>query len=31
MEGNAICERMTGTLRREPLDRLLIVNEHHLR
>ncbi len=28
---NAICERMIGTLRREGLDRLLIVNEHHLR
>ena len=27
---NAICERMIGTLRREVLDRLLIVNEHHL-
>src|SRR5438874_1929560 len=28
---NAICETMTGTLRRDVLDRLLIVNEHHLR
>jgi hypothetical protein len=28
---NAICERIIGTLRREALDRLLIVNEHHLR
>jgi transposase InsO family protein len=28
---NAICARMIGTLRRELLDRLLIVNEHHLR
>ena len=27
---NAICERLIGTLRRELLDRLLIVNEHHL-
>jgi putative transposase len=28
---NAICERVIGTLRQEVLDRLLIVNEHHLR
>jgi putative transposase len=28
---NAICERMIGSLRREVFDRLLIVNEHHLR
>jgi transposase len=28
---NAICERMIGTLRRELFDRLLIVNEDHLR
>jgi hypothetical protein len=30
MRGNAICERIIGTLRRELFDRLLIVNEHHL-
>jgi putative transposase len=28
---NAICERMIGTLRRELPDRLLIVNDYHLR
>jgi transposase InsO family protein len=28
---NAVCERMIGTLRREPFDRLLIVNENHVR
>ena len=28
---NVICERIIGTLRRELFDRLLIVNEHHLR
>jgi putative transposase len=28
---NAICERIIGTPRRELFDRVLIVNEHHLR
>jgi putative transposase len=28
---NAICERMIGTLRRELLDRIMIVNQRHLR
>jgi transposase InsO family protein len=28
---NAICERMVGTLRRDLLDRILIVNQAHLR
>jgi putative transposase len=28
---NAICQRLISTLRRELLDRLLIINEHHLR
>jgi putative transposase len=31
MRGNAICERMIGSLRRELSGRLLIVNERHLR
>ena len=28
---NAICERLIGTLRREVLDRTLILNQAHLR
>jgi putative transposase len=31
MRSNAVCERMIGTMRRKLLDRMLIVNEYHLR
>jgi len=30
-KANAICERLIGTMRRECLDRILIINQAHLR